>query len=94
MHGSYVSFEFADMIDLDDARDTLRVSAFATEGVYGRVRVLLEADYEFCDDERRCWIGCNSEVSRHLARVFEAFIVREFGDAISINRRDEALMHA
>lgn len=90
MHPSFIVFEFADSIDLDDARDTLRVAAFATEGVYGRVRVLLEADYEFIEDERRCWIASNSEVSRHLAQVFNAFITREFGEAVTATHNSAA----
>ena len=92
MHDSYVSFEFADTIDLDDVRDTLRVAAFATEGVFGRARVLLETDYEFCIDERRCRIASDSEVSLHLSKVFEAFIRREFGDAVSVSRQGEAMI--
>ncbi len=72
-------YSFPSSVPMSEVRDTLRLAALATESVFGRRRVLLEADFDLSDDERACWFDTSTEVGRHLHQVFRGYACREFG---------------
>lgn len=71
-------YSFTPQVSMAEVRDTLRLAALATQSVFGRQRVLLEADFDLSDDERVCWIDASNEVGRHLHQVFRGYVSREF----------------
>ena len=60
----------------DDLIEHLRASA--TQSVYGRRRLLLDADFDLSEADLACWIDATKEVGRHLHQVFRGYVVSEF----------------
>ena len=71
-------YQFEPHISINEVRDTLRLAASATQSVYGRRRLLLDADFDLSEADRACWIDATDEVGRHLHQVFRGFVVSEF----------------
>lgn len=78
MHSQVYRYQFHAHVSISDIRDTLRLAATATQSVFGRQRVLLEADFDLVEADRACWIDASNEVGRHFHQVFRGFVNREF----------------
>lgn len=79
MHRQVYRYSFIPNVSMSEVRDTLRLAALATQSVFGRRRVLLEADFDLLEDEHACWMDASGEVGRHLHQVFRGYVSREFG---------------
>jgi hypothetical protein len=73
-------FTFAPHVVLDEAESTLHLTLFAVEGLIGRARVRLDAQYTIDESARTVVVYGDSFVSRLVARVFAGFILRECGE--------------
>lgn len=65
----------------------LFLSALNTENVFGEAAMRLDASFKFDRKSRICLIDRGTEVGRHIARLFIAYISKEFGeDCYSVER--------
>lgn len=73
-------FHFRPGVPIRDVEDTLHLAMFAVEGLAGRVRVALDANYLVDEPSRSVVIDEGSFVGWLIARVFAALVAREFGE--------------
>ncbi len=73
-------FEFNEDIDLEQAEQTLHLTLFGVEGLYGPARVRLEVCYELDATAHVITVSGATDVSEAVARVFTSFLSREFGE--------------
>lgn len=73
-------FRFRPGIPIRDVEETLHLAMFAVEGLAGRVRVGLDANYLVDEPSRSVLIDEGSLVGWLIARVFAALLAREFGE--------------
>lgn len=71
-------YSFTTNISMTEVRDTLRLAALATQSVFGRQRVLIDADFDLSEADHACWIDASNDVGRHLHQVFRGYVSREF----------------
>lgn len=89
MDADAVCFDFDPETSLSDAEMTLHLAMFAVEGVLGRARVRLDAEYVLDEEAHAIVIDGGTEVGELLARVFTGLLLREFGeDAFTVRRCD------
>ncbi len=82
--GTY-RFEFDRGVPLEEAETTLHLALIAAEGLFGRARVRLDARYHIDEACRRIDVRAATEVGAAVARIFAAFLLREFGEeALSV----------
>lgn len=77
-------------IPFQEVEESLLLSVLATESVYGRSLVRLDAS--FCLEKKKyaCVIDASTDVGRHIAKVFTGFLTQEFGDgAFKVTRLDK-----
>lgn len=73
-------FTFAVGVDLADAEATLHLAILAAEGLFGEALVRMEVSY-FTDPSRRViHIETGSVTGDAVAKIFTAFVIREFGE--------------
>ena len=58
----------------------LLLAALNTENVFGEAAMRLDASFRFDRKSKVCLIDKGTEVGRHIARLFIAYISKEFGD--------------
>jgi len=73
-------FRFRPGVPIRDVEETLHLAMFAVEGLAGRVRVGLDANYLVDAPSRSVLIDEGSFVGWLIARVFAALLAREFGE--------------
>lgn len=73
-------FEFNDNIDLEQAEQTLHLTLFGVEGLFGPARVRLEVSYQLELTARVINVSGVTDVSEAVARVFTSYLSREFGE--------------
>jgi len=82
-------------VDLAEAEDTLRLSMFAAEGLYGAARVLLAVRYEVVSARRTILIDATTREGVSVARIFSALALREFGEgSMAVSRPASATARA
>jgi len=87
MNADAIRFEFDSEVPLQDAEMSLHLALIATEGLFGRALVRLEAEYELDEDHHVIGVDAGTEVGAVVVRVFTALLIREFGEeAFSIQR--------
>ncbi|HKZ20277.1 MAG TPA: hypothetical protein VJQ57_09220 [Acidimicrobiia bacterium] len=74
--------------------DSLVLSLMASEGLHGRTRVQLEANFHLDRDERTCTVQAETEVGRDLVRIFTALLTRQFGEEGFTIESNESRQHA
>lgn len=73
-------FRFRPGVPIREVEDTLHLAMFAVEGLAGRVRVGLDANYLVDAPSRSVLVDEGSFVGWLIARVFAALLAREFGE--------------
>jgi hypothetical protein len=73
-------FRFRPGVPIRDVEETLHLAMFAVEGLAGRVRVGLDANYLVDEPSRSVLIDEGPFVGWLIARVFAALLAREFGE--------------
>jgi hypothetical protein len=82
-----LQFTFRPGVPIRDVEETLHLATFAVEGLAGRVRVGLDANYLIDEPSRSVLIDEGPFVGWLIARVFAALLDREFGDtAFTVSR--------
>ena len=79
MNGA-IQFKFESHDSLVDAELSLHLAMFAVEGLAGRVRVRMEANYHVDKEEHAIFIDGGSRVGQMISRVFAGLLLREFGE--------------
>ncbi len=87
-------FRFGPRVELDEVHDSLVLSLMASEGLHGRTRVQLEANFHLDRDERTCTVQAETEVGRDLVRIFTALLTRQFGEDGFRVKSEGAGLHA
>ncbi|GIW81359.1 MAG: hypothetical protein KatS3mg105_3487 [Gemmatales bacterium] len=89
MTGSFL-FKFGLPVLLAEAEMSLHLAMFAVEGLVGRVRVRMDANYQVDPANHAIRIDGSTRVGQMIACVFAGLLFREFGeDAISIEHVTE-----
>ena len=89
-----VRFQFYHKISLNDAEMSLHLAMFAVEGLFGRARVRLDAEYELNEQDHVIDVDGSTEVGAMIARVFTGLLLREFGeDSFQIQRMTPSIPH-
>lgn len=89
-----VRFQVDDNISLNDAEMSLHLAMFAVEGLFGRARVRLDAEYELNEQDHAIDVDGSTEVGAMIARVFTGLLLREFGeDSFQIQRMTPSILH-
>ena len=83
-----IHFEFEPTVSLADAEMSLHLAMFAVEGIFGRARVRLDAEYELNEEDHEIAVDASTEVGAMIVRVFTGLLLREIGeDSFQVCRR-------
>ena len=89
-----VRFRFDGEVRLADAEMSLHLAMFAVEGLFGRARVRLDAEYDLIEQDHCIDVDGGTEVGAMIVRVFTGLLLREFGeDSFRIERMTPAIQH-
>lgn len=84
------AYRFASEADMQDAQEALLLAAAAAEGLYGRSRVKLEAEFACDAAERSAEVIGGTEVGQAIARVFTVLLANTVGEvAFTVERRGQ-----
>ncbi len=75
-------YQFAPEADMQDAQEALLLAAAAAEGLYGRSRVQLEAEFVCDAKERSAEVAGGTEVGQAIARVFTVLLAGTVGEEL------------
>lgn len=90
MNADVTRFEFDPDLSLTDVEMTLHLAMFAVEGLLGRARVRLDAEYQLDENSHALTIDANTEVGATIVRVFTGLLLREHSeDSFRVTRLDE-----
>jgi hypothetical protein len=89
-------YQFNKKVPLQEVEDSLMLAVLAVEGIYGRSRLQLDANFLLNKGKRTCVVDTGTEVGIHIACIFTEFLSRQFGEQsfqvkrIDKNNRQEA----
>ncbi|MBT6485279.1 MAG: hypothetical protein HOK71_11545 [Planctomycetaceae bacterium] len=87
MNDDIFRFEFEPDVPLMDPEMSLHLAMFAAEGLFGRARVRLEAEYTIDEPHQAIVVDGSTEVGSLIVRVFTGLLFREYGeDAFRVER--------
>lgn len=90
-HGVF-RFQFDPLVPLAEAETTLHLAMYAVEGLFGRVRVRLEAAYHADEPRNVLIVDGTALVGAVLVAVFTSLALHEFGDdAVHVRRVGPAM---
>jgi len=81
MEESEYRFSFNDEVNMSDVEDALLMAVIAAEGIHGRARVWLDAQFNASPEERTCTVSADNEVGRGIARIFSEMLTLDIGEA-------------
>ena len=73
-------FQFAADVTNSQVERRLLLAAANTQNVFGEAAMRLDASFRFDRRTRVCEIDRGTEIGRHIAKLFVAYVSREFGD--------------
>ena len=80
MKTSVFRFQFEPNVSHIEAEQTLHLSIFAVEGLFGQARVRMDASY-YTDEPRRTFlVDGTTEIGDAVVRVFTSLLTRELGE--------------
>lgn len=80
MNRETYQYRFGDTADMDAVEETLLLATMAAEGLHGRSRVHLEAQFR-CDPKSRiAEVDGATEVGDAIARIFTALLTTTIGE--------------
>ncbi|MCP4662412.1 MAG: hypothetical protein GY856_44000 [bacterium] len=80
MNDSHYRYQFPEGADMADVENTLLMAVIAAEGIHGRARVRIDADFDVDHDQRTCRVSSCCVAGESIARVFTEFLLLERGD--------------
>ncbi len=87
-----LKFEFLGKRDHDAVEADATFAIFASECVYGRPRIRLEASYLIADDGSACVVKAMGEAGEAAARIFAGLTAARVGEqAYSVKRVDRGV---
>ncbi len=87
MQGEVYSYQFKENVPIREVEDSLMLAVLATESVFGRSQVHLDARFHLDKENHSCIVDAGNEVGRNIARIFTGFLTKEFGEeAFQIQR--------
>jgi len=91
MNDGHYKFEFSRSVNMAKVEYALLMAVVAAEGIHGRSRVSLEADFNTNQAVRTCIVNANNQVGVDIAKVFTEFLNLEIGqDTYRITREGVA----
>lgn len=75
-------FTFKERVSIQEVQDTLFLSMFASEGIHGRTRVRLEANFIVDDRLHACVVDGATAVGVTIAQIFTGLLAREIGEDV------------
>jgi len=92
MNKTIYRYQIKDGILMNAVKDSLLLSIMATESLYGRSRINLEARFRLENTSRVCIIEVGTQIGETIACVFTGFLIREFGEqAFKVEKRETTL---
>lgn len=86
------SYTFHSDADMDQVEEVLLLATMATEGLHGRARIQLDANYTCDRESRSAVIAGRSEVGESIARIFTALLSSFIGErAFKVERSLKAV---
>ena len=90
MNREIYRYAFCPDVPPDELENTLLLAVLATESLYGKSRVRLDASYCFDADKRACVIYATGDVGHVISRIFTGFAIREYGErSFKVRRVDQ-----
>ena len=87
-----IRFEFPEEIDREATEGRLSLAIVATECMFGRARVRLNAAYLMSDDGRKVAVDVSTDVGENIAQLFTGLLIRDMGEeAFSVERAERFL---
>lgn len=87
MAEGHYQFEFKKTADMAGVENALLMAVIAAEGIHGRSRVNLEADFNTNQAVRTCFVNADNQVGEDIAKVFTEFLNLEIGeDSFRVSR--------
>lgn len=80
MEKSVYRFSLDDSVDMALVEEILLMAVISSEGMYGRARVDLEAQYRVNPSEHTCTVSSDSEVGQAISRIFTEMLILELGE--------------
>ena len=80
MNKTIYHYQIKDGVLMSAVKDSLLLSIMATESLFGRPRINLEARFRLERVSRVCIIDIGTQVGETIARVFTGLLIREFGE--------------
>ncbi len=72
-------YQFRDGTPLSAVEESLLLAVLAVECLHGGSVVRLEGSYHLDPQKRTCLVDAETDVGRHIGRIFTGFLTREFG---------------
>jgi hypothetical protein len=82
MYEKQYEFTFADKVDMEAIEGILLLAVVSVEGIHGRARVRLDADYHSDPASNTCRINEDNDIGRDICRVFTEFLSLELGEEL------------
>ena len=73
-------FQFTEDIMNRQIEQRLLLAATNTQNVFGEAAMRLDASFRFYRRSRVCEIDRGTEIGRHIAKLFVAYVSKHFGD--------------
>jgi hypothetical protein len=87
MNQEVYQYHLDTVIPIGAVKESLYLAVMATESVYGRSHVRLDAIFSMDNKKRLCSVDASTDVGRHIAKIFTGFLTSEFGeDKFSVKR--------
>lgn len=83
-------YKFTAGVDMSAVTETLLLAVTAAEGLHGRAKVNLDAEFDLDEGRRECRIGAGNDVGRDIARIFVGFLSSDVGEEAFQVRRVNA----
>ena len=92
MNKTIYHYQIKDGVLMSAVKDSLLLSIMASESLFGRPRINLEARFRLERVSRVCIIDIGTKVGETIARVFTGLLIREFGEqAFKVEKRETTL---
>lgn len=73
-------YGFKRHLPISDVQDSLTLAVISAESLHGRSQLRLDAWWRLDRQRRVCEIDASTPVGRDIARLFVAYLSREFGE--------------
>ena len=80
MAEGHYQFEFNKTADMAAVENALLMAVIAAEGIHGRSRVNLEANFNTNQAVRTCLVNADNQVGEDIAKVFTEFLNLDIGE--------------